>query len=95
MITEATSALPSKSSSSTLRFTAALKGSCSAAVVGTNPILSLLQRRKLRKLIRVLKEEQGFTHLGGHRDVVATECPGDRIYGWVRKWRDDFNLRRP
>jgi hypothetical protein len=69
-------------------------GSRACAVVGTNPILSLFQRRKLRQLVVALRD-QGFTHLGGHRDVAATECPGDRIYGWVEKWRNDFNLRRP
>ncbi len=62
---------------------------------GTNPILSLLQRRSARWLVRTLKEEQGFTKLGGHRDVVATECPGTRIYGWVVKWREDFGMSKP
>lgn len=71
-------------------------GTLAIAVVGTNPVLSLLQRRKLRALIRRLREDRPtITRLGGHRDVYATECPGDRIYGWIKKWRLDFNLGRP
>lgn len=69
-------------------------GSIALAVVGTNPILSLFQRRKQRKYWEARKE-RGLTHLGGHRDVAATECPGDRIYGWVEKWRTDFRLLKP
>ena len=69
-------------------------GALAVAVVGTNPILALFQRRKLRKLVAAWKD-QGLMQLGGHRDVAATECPGDRIYGWVKKWRDDFRLTKP
>lgn len=71
-------------------------GTLAIAVVGTNPILSFFQRRQLRKLIVKLREDRPtITKLGGHRDVYATECPGDRIYGWVTKWRADFHLTKP
>jgi hypothetical protein len=69
-------------------------GSAVIAIVGTNPILSLFQRRKLRRVIAAWKERD-LMQLGGHRDVAATECPGDRIYGWVKKWRVDFRLTTP
>jgi hypothetical protein len=69
-------------------------GTIAVAVVGTNPILALLQRRNLRKLT-VTWRDRGIQFLGGHRDVAATECPGDRIYGWIEKWRTDFGLLRP
>jgi hypothetical protein len=70
-------------------------GTVALAVVGTNPILSVFQRRKIRKLFLELDAREGIPFLGGHRDVVATECPGDRIYGWVVKWRNEFNKARP
>ena len=70
-------------------------GTRAALFPGNNPILQVLQRRAARWLIKQLRDEQNFTKVGGHRDVVATECPGDRVYGWVRKWRDDFDMRKP
>jgi hypothetical protein len=71
-------------------------GTLAIAVAATNPILSLFQRRKLRQLIVKLKEDRpSIKKLGGHRDVTATACPGDRIYAWVVKWRDDFGLGKP
>lgn len=71
-------------------------GTIPIAVAATNPVLSVLQRRQLRRLIRKLCEDRPtIKKLGGHRDVMATECPGDRIYGWVEKWRRDFNLGKP
>jgi hypothetical protein len=70
-------------------------GTIACAVVGTNPILSVLQRRKLRALIRYHQERRPIKKLGGHRDVVSTECPGNRIYRWIKKWRSDFDLTKP
>jgi hypothetical protein len=64
-------------------------------VVGTNPILSVFQRRKLRALIRYHMDHRPISKLGGHRDVVSTECPGNRIYRWIKKWRSDFGLTKP
>lgn len=32
--------------------------------------------------------------IGGHRDVVATECPGDRFYAWLPHLSRETGLRQ-
>jgi hypothetical protein len=32
-------------------------------------------------------DERGCIELKGHRDNYSTECPGDKIYGWVKSYK--------
>lgn len=50
--------------------------------------LKLRTRWELVRNFRDLKRKKGITRLRGHRDVYATACPGDTLYGllpWLRK----------
>jgi hypothetical protein len=58
---------------------------------------SVEARRTARELIVSLKDDDGLRRLGGHQEFPdqATACPGDQLMPYVRKWREDFDLRKP
>jgi hypothetical protein len=47
-----------------------------------------------RAIVEILNRYPGLQALGGHRDVVATECPGDRFYAHVPELARRADLRR-
>lgn len=42
-----------------------------------------LKRNTRFQIEELLRKHKSVQTLGGHRDVVATSCPGDEIYSWL------------
>lgn len=52
------------------------------AVVGNGNVNSLFEDTE-KVILDILRRYKRIRTLGGHRDVVATNCPGDRIYAEI------------
>ena len=71
-------------------------GTIAIVVVGSNPRLNLLQKRRLIRAVKAIRQNHRQVKvLGGHRDVTPTECPGDNVYGWLPRLRARTGLRAP
>lgn len=50
--------------------------------------------RLLASLCRIYDIDPGVTTIQGHRDVNATDCPGDNLYSLLPKIRRDVKVRK-
>lgn len=69
------------------------RGTLAVCVVGDYES-EFLHRNTIYALEVLLARYDALRTLGGHRDVVSTSCPGDKLYAEVGRIADAVGLRR-
>ena len=71
-------------------------GTLAIAVVGDFTVETLMRntRYAVELVLRTHPASTELETVGGHRDVNATACPGDGIYGWLDRIARAADLRR-